>query len=39
MPFALSDGLAPTVAYVIVEPQAILKLNLSASLRRIDSYF
>jgi hypothetical protein len=36
MPFGLGDGLAVTVAGVAVDPQAILKLNLSASLESID---
>jgi len=31
MPFELSDGLALTLAYVTVEPQAILRLYISAS--------
>jgi hypothetical protein len=30
MPFGLGDGLALTVAYVIVEPQAILKLHVAS---------
>jgi hypothetical protein len=33
MPFGLSDGLAPTVVYVSVEPQAILKLYIIASAK------
>jgi hypothetical protein len=39
MPFGLSDELALTVAHVIVEPQVIFKLYLSASLRPIENSF
>jgi hypothetical protein len=32
MPFGLADGLALTLVYVLIRPQAILKLYISASV-------
>jgi hypothetical protein len=39
MPFGLSDGLALSVVYVTVEPQAILRLRLRGTLGLLTVIF